>query len=48
MKALRDLRKFILIKCAEGNQAEVRSYVRDNLDAVLREIARAAERAAAK
>jgi hypothetical protein len=34
MKALRDLRKFILIKCAEGNQAEVRSYVRDNLDTI--------------
>jgi hypothetical protein len=27
MKALRDLRRFILIKSAEGNQAEIRAYV---------------------
>lgn len=34
MKALRDLKRFILIKCAEGNQAEVRAYVTDNLDTI--------------
>lgn len=31
MKALRDLRKFILIKSAEGHQREIRHYVADNL-----------------
>ncbi len=31
MKALRDLRRFILIKSAEGNQAEIRDYLSDNL-----------------
>lgn len=36
MKALRDLRRFILIKCAEGNHTEIRSYITDNLDAVAR------------
>ena len=34
MKALRDLKRFILIKCTEGNQAEIRSYVTDNLDSL--------------
>jgi hypothetical protein len=32
MKALRDLRRFILIKSAEGNPAEVRAYVTENID----------------
>jgi hypothetical protein len=32
MKALRDLRRFILVKCAEGNEHEVRSYVREKID----------------
>lgn len=32
MKALRDLRRFILVKCAEGNEREVREYVLSNLD----------------
>src|ERR1700730_3062788 len=31
MKAPRDLRRFILIKSAEGNQAEIRSYVTHHL-----------------
>lgn len=34
MRALRDLRKFILVKCAEGNEKEVRAYVTDNLDTI--------------
>jgi hypothetical protein len=34
MKALRELRKFILIKCAEGNQGEIRAYVTENLDTI--------------
>jgi hypothetical protein len=36
MKTPRDLRRFILVKSAEGNHAEIRSYVVDNLDAVAR------------
>jgi|CZKU01.1.fsa_nt_gi hypothetical protein len=36
MKTLRDLRRFILAKSAEGNHAEVRAYLVDNLDAVAR------------
>jgi hypothetical protein len=31
MKALRDLRRFVLVKCAEGNQREVRLYVAQNV-----------------
>jgi hypothetical protein len=34
MKALRDLRKFVLIKSAEGNHAEIRAYVSENVDHV--------------
>jgi hypothetical protein len=34
MKTLRDLRRFILAKSTEGNQAEIRAHVSDNLDAV--------------
>lgn len=34
MKALRDLRKFILLKSAEGNQAEVHAYVIQNIDSL--------------
>lgn len=34
MKALRDLRKFILFKSAEGAQAEVRAYVIQNIDSL--------------
>jgi hypothetical protein len=34
MKVLRDLRRFILTKSAEGNHAEVRSYITENIDAV--------------
>lgn len=34
MKILRDLRRFILCKSAEGNHAEVRAYVVENLDAL--------------
>ena len=36
MKALRDLRRFILCKSAEGAHAEVRCYVVENLDALAR------------
>ena len=36
MKTLRDLRRFILAKSAEGNQAEVRSYLVDNVQEVAR------------
>ena len=36
MKALRDFRRFILIKCAEGNQHEVRAYALDNIDSLAR------------
>jgi hypothetical protein len=36
MKALRDLRRFILCKSAEGNHAEVRCYMIENLDALAR------------
>src|ERR1019366_189688 len=32
MKVLRDLRRFILCKSAEGHHAEVRAYVVENLD----------------
>jgi hypothetical protein len=31
MKTLREFRRFVLIKCAEGNHAEIRPYVFDNL-----------------
>jgi hypothetical protein len=31
MKMLREFRRFVLIKCAEGNHAEIRPYVFDNL-----------------
>lgn len=31
MKALRDLRRFVLVKSAEGNQSEIRLYVTQNL-----------------
>lgn len=34
MKALRDLRKFILFKAAEGRHAEVRAYVIQNIDSL--------------
>lgn len=34
MKAFRDLRKFILLKSAEGAQAEVRAYVFENIDSL--------------
>jgi hypothetical protein len=34
MKALRDLRRFILIKCAEGNEEDVRAYVIQNIDTI--------------
>lgn len=34
MRALRDLRKFILMKCAEGNPSEVRAYVVQNIDTI--------------
>ncbi len=34
MKALRDLRKFILFKCAEGSQADIRAYVVENIDSL--------------
>lgn len=34
MKALRDLRKFILFKLAEGEHAEVRAYVMHNIDSL--------------
>jgi hypothetical protein len=36
MKALRDLRRFILCKSAEGAHAEVRAYVTENLDTLAR------------
>ncbi len=36
MKALRELRRFILAKCTEGNQAEVRAYVIENIDSLAR------------
>lgn len=31
MKILREFRRFMLIKCAEGHHAEIRSYVFDNV-----------------
>lgn len=34
MKALRELRRFILVKCAEGNEREVREYITSNLDSI--------------
>ncbi len=34
MKALRELRRFVLFKSAEGCHAEVRSYVLDHIDAL--------------
>jgi hypothetical protein len=34
MNVLRDLRRFILCKSAEGNHAEVRAYIVENLDAL--------------
>src|SRR5580704_15555295 len=34
MKALRDLRRFTLVKSAEGNHAEIRAYVSENVDHV--------------
>lgn len=36
MKALRDLKKFVLIKCAEGHERDVREYVISNLDSLAR------------
>jgi hypothetical protein len=33
-KTLRDLRKFILIKCSEGAHSDVRSFIIDNLDSL--------------
>ncbi len=36
MRALRELRRFILIKSAEGNQAEVRHYIVENVDRLAR------------
>ena len=36
MRVLRDLRRFILCKSAEGNHAEVRAYIIENLDALAR------------
>jgi hypothetical protein len=36
MRVLRELRRFILIKSAEGAHAEVRAYVVENLDALAR------------
>ena len=36
MKTLRDLRRFILARSAEGNQSDVRSYVADNVHEVAR------------
>lgn len=36
MKTLRDLRRFILAKSAEGKQAEVRAYLVDNVQEVAR------------
>jgi hypothetical protein len=37
MKALRELRRFILIKSAEGQQGEVRSFVIENVDRLAKE-----------
>ena len=34
MKILRDIRRFVLCKSAEGNHREVREYVTENLDAL--------------
>lgn len=34
MKALRGLKKFILVKCADGNEPEIREYVMSNLDSI--------------
>lgn len=36
MKALRELRRFILIKSTEGNQAEIRHYIVENIEALAR------------
>lgn len=36
MKALRDLRKFILAKCNSEEQHEIREYVRDNIHEIAR------------
>lgn len=36
MRALRELRRFILIKSAEGNQGEVRHYILENVESLAR------------
>ncbi len=36
MRALRELRRFILVKSAEGNQAEIRHYIVENVESIAR------------
>jgi hypothetical protein len=37
MRALRELRRFILVKSSEGNQAEIRVFIGENVGAIARD-----------